>query len=194
MNAEHCKFEVGLGNSVRKFCQVHICSRASFSMKQIFQKKIFSCFSCLMVPTKMVQISFCVFLTIWLEIVLPVLEQLLRSPYVYTVYLADLLACLTKDQQSSSDILQRLPPEDIISKLGLQKELSLVCLTEKKIFSLVYNYNSQEGLIYLLLNVSQASSMEPLDPGEWPPSLTRENDARNPCEPRDLAHSSVKQN
>ena len=168
-------------------------------MKQIFQKRIFSCLSYLMVPTKMAQISFCLSLTIWLEIVLPVLEQLLRSPYVYTVYLADLLACLTKDQQSSSDILQRLPPEDIISKLGLQKELSLVCLTEKKFFSLVYNYNSQEGLIYLLLNVSQASSMEPqspskLDPGEWPPNLTHENDPRDPCEPRDLAHSSVKQN
>ena len=37
----------------------------------------------------MVQISFCVFLMI--RIFLLVLEQLLRSPYVYTVYLVDLL-------------------------------------------------------------------------------------------------------
>ena len=168
-------------------------------MKQIFQRKIFSCFSCLMVPTKMVQISFCVFLTIWLEIVLPVLEQLLRSPYVYTVYLADLLACLTKDQQSFSDICAKITPRRYNFKAWIPEGTQSCLFNGTNFFSLVYNYNSQEGLIYLLLNVSQASSMEPqnpskLDPGEWPPSLTRENDPRDPCEPRDLAHSSVKQN
>ena len=85
-----------------------------------------------MVPTKMDQISFCVFLMIWLEIFLFDLEQLLQSPYVYKVYLVDLLACLTKDQPST--YVQKLPPEDIISKLGFQKELSLVCLMEQIFF------------------------------------------------------------
>ena len=75
-----------------------------------FQEKIFYCFSCLMVPAKMVQVSFCVFLTIWLEIFLLVLEQLLRSPCVYRVYLVDLLGCLTKDQQSSIDICAKTTP------------------------------------------------------------------------------------
>ena len=73
-------------------------------MKQIFHEKIFPYFStCLMIPTKMVFL-FCVFLTNWLEIFLLVLEQSLRGPYVYTPYLVDLLASLTKDQQSSIDI------------------------------------------------------------------------------------------
>ena len=54
--------------------------------------------------TKMVEISFCVFLANRLEIFLLVLDQSLRSPYVYTVYLVDLLACLTKYQQSSAEI------------------------------------------------------------------------------------------
>ena len=55
------------------------------------------------------QISFCVFLTNWLEIILLVLEQLLRSQYVYAVYLADLLACLTKGQ-SSINICAKITP------------------------------------------------------------------------------------
>ena len=143
-------------------------------MKQIFQRKIFSCFSCLMVPTKMVQISFCVFLTIWLEIVLPVLEQLLRSPYVYTVYLADLLACLTKDQQSSSDICAKITPRRYNFKAWIPEGTQSCLFNGTNFFSLVYNYNSQEGLIYLLLNVSQASSMEP----KILANLIQENDHR----------------
>ena len=119
----------------------------------------------------MVQISFCVFLTNWLEIFLLVLVQSLRSPYVYTVYLVDLLACLTKYQQSSTEICAKLAPQDIISKLGFQKELSLVCLIGTFFFPLAYNYTAQEGLLYLLLNIFQANSMEPqvpnkLDPGQ----------------------------
>ena len=61
-----------------------------------------------MVPTKMVQISFCVFLKNRLEIFLLVLEKSLRSRYVYKVYLVDLLARLTKDQQSSIDISAKI--------------------------------------------------------------------------------------
>ena len=56
---------------------------------------------------------------------------------------------------------------------------------------MVYNYTSQEGLICLLLNISQDNSMEPQilnkflnstrmthgnNPREWPTSLTHEND------------------
>ena len=142
----------------------------------------------------------CVFLTIWLEIFPLVLKQLLRSPYVYTVYLVDLLGCLTKDQQSSIDIVQKLPLEDIISKVGFQKELSIVCLMVQFFFPLVYNYTSQEGLIYILLNISLVNSMESQipkkldpendpqvwltrmahenDPREWTTSLTHKNDPR----------------
>ena len=70
-----------------------------------------------------------------------------------------------------------------ISKLGFQKKLRLVRLIEEICFPLVYNHTSQEGLIYLLLNISQANSMESqifnkLHPGEWPTSLTRKNDPR----------------
>ena len=51
----------------------------------------------------------------------------------------------------------------------------------KIFFPLVYT--SQECLIYILLNISQANSLEPqipnkLDPGEWTTILTRENDPR----------------
>ena len=129
----------------------------------------------------------CVFLTIWLEIFPLVLKQLLRSPYVYTVYLVDLLGCLTKDQQSSIDIVQKLPLEDIISKVGFQKELSIVCLMVQFFFPLVYNYTSQEGLIYLLLNISLVNSMESQipkkldpenDPQVWLTRMTHENDPR----------------
>ena len=129
----------------------------------------------------------CVFLTIWLEIFPLVLKQLLRSPYVYTVYLVDLLGCLTKDQQSSIDIVQKLPLEDIISKVGFQKELSIACLMVQFFFPLVYNYTSQEGLIYLLLNISLVNSMESQipkkldpenDPQVWLTRMTHENDPR----------------
>ena len=63
-------------------------------------------------------------------------------------------------------------------------------------FPLVNNYTSQEGLIYLLLNISQTNSMEPqipskLDPGEWPTSLTHEFDPQYPHDPHNLAHSGV---
>ena len=82
----------------------------------------------------MVEISFCVFLMI--RIFLLVLEQLLRSPYVYTVYLVDLLVCLTKDQLSSIDICVKSTPRRYNFKLGFQKEFSLVCLMEQ-FFSIV---------------------------------------------------------
>ena len=129
----------------------------------------------------------CVFLTIWLEIFPLVLKQLLRSPYVCTVYLVDLLGCLTKYQQSSIDIVQKLPLEDIISKVGFQKELSIVCLMVQFFFPLVYNYTSQEGLIYLLLNISLVNSMESQipkkldpenDPQVWLTRMSNENDPR----------------
>ena len=72
-----------------------------------------------MVPTKMVQISFCVFLMIWLEIFLFDLEQLLQSPYVYKVYLVDLLACLTKDQPST--YVQKLPLKTYFQSLDSRR-------------------------------------------------------------------------
>ena len=150
-------------------------------MKQIFQKKIFSCFSCLMVPTKMVQISFCLFLTIWLEIARLVLEQSLRSPYVYTVYLVELLACWTKDQQSSIDICANITPRRYNFKSWIPEGTQSCLLNGTNFFPLFYNYTSQQGLIYLLLNISQANSMDSqisnkFDPGEWPTSLTHKND------------------
>ena len=80
----------------------------------------------------MVEISFCVFLMI--RIFLLVLEQLLRSPYVYTVYLVDLLVCLTKDQLSSIDICVKSTPRRYNFKLGFQNELSFVCLMEQFFF------------------------------------------------------------
>ena len=131
----------------------------------------------------------CVFLTTWLEIFPLVLKQLLRSPYVYTVYLVDLLGCLTKDQQSSIDIVQKLPLEDIISKVGFQKELSIACLMVQFFFPLVYNYTSQEGLIYLLLNNlllilwslkflrnSIQRMIHKFDSQEWPTRMIHENE------------------
>ena len=87
----------------------------------MFQKKIFFCCSCLMVPTKMVQMSFCVFLTKWLKIFLLALEQSLRSPYVYTVYLVDLLGCLTKDHLSSIDICAKIIPRRYNFKAWIPK-------------------------------------------------------------------------
>ena len=50
---------------------------------------------------------------------------------------------------------------------------------EQYFFPLVYS--SQEGLIYILLNISQTNSLEPqipnkLDPGEWTTILTHKND------------------
>ena len=64
-----------------------------------------------MVPKNLSQISFCVFLTNWLQNFLLVKEQLLRSRYVYSMYLVDLLACLTKDQQSSTEIYAKITPK-----------------------------------------------------------------------------------
>ena len=100
-----------------------------FEWNIFFRKKIFSCFFCLMVPTKMAQIYFCIFLTNWLEIFLLVLEQSLRSPYVYTVYLVDLLAYLTKDQQSSIDICAKITNFKACIPEGTQS-----CLFEGTIF------------------------------------------------------------
>ena len=188
-----------------------------FEWNRFFRKKIFSCFSYLMVPTKMVQISFCAFLTNWLEIFLLVLEQSLRIPYVYTVYLVDLLACLTKYQQSSTEICAKVTPTRYNFKAWIPEETQSCLFDETIFFPLVFNYTSQKGLIYLLLNISQANSMEPQisnkpDPGELPTSLTHENDPRvwptrmthendprvwptrithefDPRDPRDLAHS-----
>ena len=159
-------------------------------MKQIFKKQIFYCFSCLMVPKKMVQIYFSVFLTNWLDIFLLVLEQSLRSSYIYSVYLVDLLACLTKDQQascltkgqqSSIDICAKTTPRRYKFKAWIP-EGSQSCLFDGTgFFPLLYNYTSQEDLMCLLLNISQANSMEPqipnkLDPGAWPRCLNHEND------------------
>ena len=140
-------------------------------------KKIFSCFSCLMVPTKMVQISFWVFLTKWLEIFVLVQEQSPRIPYVYTVYLVDLLACLIKGQQSWIDIYAKIIPRRYNFKAWIGERIRCCLLDEINIFSIGFNYTSQEGLIYLLFNISQANSMEPqipnkVDPGEWPMSMT----------------------
>ena len=136
-----------------------------------------------MIPRKMVQISFCVFLMKWLGIFLLVLEQLLRSPYVYAVYLVDLLASLTKDQQFWIDICEKIPPKRYNFKASIPEETQSCLFNGTNFFLLVYGYTSQEGLIYLLLNISQANSMESqipnkLNPGEWPTSLTHENDPR----------------
>ena len=162
-------------------------------MKQIFQKRIFSCFSCLMVPTKMVQFSFCLFLTIWLEIFRLALEQSFRSPYVYTVYLVELLACLTKDQQSSIDICAKITPRRYNFKSWIPEGTQSCLFNGTNFFPLFYNYTSQEGLIYLLLNISQTNSMDSqisnkLDPGERPTSLTHKNGTRE--WPMSLSHEN----
>ena len=150
-------------------------------MKQIFKKQIFYCFPCLMIPKKMVQIYFPVFLANWWDIFLLVLEQSPRSSYVYSVYLVNLLACLTKHQQSSIEICAKITPTRYKFKAWIP-ERSYSCLFDGTgFFPLLCNYTLQEGLIYLLLNISQANSMEPqipnkLDPGAWPRSLIHEND------------------
>ena len=146
-----------------------------------------------------------------------VLEQLLRSAYVYTVYLVDLLAFLTKDQQFWFDICEKIAPKRYNFKAWIPEETQSCLFNGTYFFSSVHSYTSQEGLIYLLLNISQANSMESqisnkLNPGEWPTSLTHENDPRvwptrmthendprvwptrithefDPRDPRDLAHS-----
>ena len=109
----------------------------------------------------MVQISFCAFLTNRLEIFLVVLEQSLRIPYVYTVYLVDLLACLTKYQQSSIEICAKVTPTRYNFKAWIPEGTQSCLFDETIFFPLVFNYTSQKGLIYLLLNISQANSMEP---------------------------------
>ena len=82
-----------------------------FEWNRFLRKKCIFLFSGFMVPKKLVPVSFCVFLTKWLEIFLLVLEQSLwRSYATYPVYLVDLLACLTKDQQFSFDVCGKLPP------------------------------------------------------------------------------------
>ena len=112
-----------------------------------------------------------------------VLEQLLRSAYVYTVYLVDLLAFLTKDQQFWFDICEKIAPKRYNFKAWIPEETQSCLFNGTYFFSSVHSYTSQEGLIYLLLNISQANSMESqisnkLNPGEWPTSLTHENDPR----------------
>ena len=142
-----------------------------FERNRFFRKKIFSCFSCLMVPTKMVQVSFCVLLTIWLEIFLLVLEQSLRSPYVYTVYLVDLLACLTKDQQSSIDICAKTTSRRYDFKAWIPEGTQSSLFNGLNLFSIFfYDYTSQEGLIW-----SRRMTHEN-DPRVWSTRMTHEFD------------------
>ena len=160
--------------------------------KQGLQEKIFSCFSCLVVPTKMVQVSFCVLLTIWLEIFLLVLEQSLRSPYVYTVYLVDLLACLTKDQQSSIDICAKTTSRRYDFKAWFPEGTQ----------SSLFNGTNLFSIFLCIYFTGRLNLIQENDPREWPASLIHENDPRvlpmalthenDPQDPRDpcyLAHS-----
>ena len=82
-----------------------------FKWNKSFKKNIISLFSGFIVPKKLVPISFCIFLTKWLEIFVLALEQSLWRSYVYLVCLVDLLACLTKDQQSLFDICAKITPK-----------------------------------------------------------------------------------
>ena len=71
-----------------------------------------------------------------------------------------------------------------ISKLGFQKELSLACLREQIFFPLVYNYTSQEDLIYLCLmylkiilwSLPNKFSIHENDPRVWPTRMSHEFD------------------
>ena len=80
-----------------------------------------------------------------------------------------MLACLTKDQQFSFDVCGKLPPSYDF-KVWTLESFQYRMLDETKIFFPLV-YTSQECLIYILLNISQANSLEPqipnkLDPGE----------------------------
>ena len=105
-------------------------------------------------------------------------------------------ACLTKYQPSSIDTCAKITPRRYNCKFWVPEGTQSCLFNGAIFFPMVYNYTSQEGLIYLLLNISQTNSMEPqipskLDPGEWPTSLTHEFDPRYPHDPHNLAHSGV---
>ena len=147
-----------------------------FERNRFFRKKIFSCFSCLMVPTKMVQVSCCVLLTIWLEIFLLVLEQSLRSPYVYTVYLVDLLACLTKDQQSSIDICAKTTPRRYDFKAWIPEGTQSSLFNGLNLFS-IFLWLYFTGRLNLIQEndprLWSTRMTHEFDPRHWPTRMTR---------------------
>ena len=140
----------------------------------------------------MAQISVCVFLTNWLEIFLLVLGWLLRIPYIYTVYLVDLLACLTKDQHFSIDICAKITNFKVWIPEGSKPQIpnkfsNPTRLTHENdprvwLTRMTHEFGSREWSMSLTHEIDPrvwaTRMIHEFDPREWPTSLTHETDPR----------------